>query len=120
MDKQREFFTKNDDCPVCEQPINETFKKTRNTQLLDQSKKYDDAIDDIQSEIDSLEQTLREFQEIGQSIVEKNKKVAALQSYISSLDENIKKTTHEIQKLKDKKKLDKTEKDEIKLIQKNI
>ena len=120
VDKQREFFTKNDDCPVCEQPINETFKKTRNTQLLDQSKKYDDAIDDIQSEIDSLEQTLREFQEIGQSIVEKNKKVAALQSYISSLDENIKKTTHEIQKLKDKKKLDNTEKDELKLLQQNL
>ena len=120
VDKQREFFTKNDDCPVCEQPINETFKNTRNTQLLDQSKKYDDAIDDIQSEIDSLEQTLREFQEIGQSIVEKNKKVAALQSYISSLDENIKKTTHEIQKLKDKKKLDNTEKDELKLLQQNL
>ena len=120
VDKQREFFTKNDDCPVCEQPIDETFKKTRNTQLLDQSKKYDDAIDDIQSEIDSLEQTLREFQEIGQSIVEKNKKVAALQSYISSLDENIKKTTHEIQKLRDKKKLDNTEKDELKLLQQNL
>jgi len=120
VDKQREFFTKNDDCPVCEQPINETFKKTRNTQLLDQSKKYDDAIDDIQSEIDSLEQTLREFQEIGQSIVEKNKKVAALQSYIGSLDENIKKTTQEIQKLKDKKKLDNTEKDELKLLQQNL
>ena len=120
VDKQREFFTKNDDCPVCEQPINETFKKTRNTQLLDQSKKYDDAIDDIQSEIDSLEQTLREFQEIGQSIVEKNKKVAALQSYIGSLDENIKKTTHEIQKLRDKKKLDNTEKDELKLLQQNL
>jgi len=120
VDKQREFFTKNDDCPVCEQPINETFKKTRNTQLLDQSKKYDDAIDDIQSEIDSLEQTLREFQEIGQSIVEKNKKVAALQSYIDSLDENIKKTTHEIQELKDKKKLDNTEKDELKLLQQNL
>lgn len=120
VDKQREFFTKNDDCPVCEQPINETFKKTRNTQLLDQSKKYDNAIDDIQSEIDSLEQTLREFQEIGQSIVEKNKKVAALQSYIGSLDENIKKTTHEIQELKDKKKLDNTEKDELKLLQQNL
>ena len=67
-----------------------------------------------------LEQTLREFQEIGQSIVEKNKKVAALQSYISSLDENIKKTTHEIQKLRDKKKLDNTEKDELKLLQQNL
>ena len=88
--------------------------------MLDQSKKYDDAIDDIQSEIDSLEQTLREFQEIGQSIVEKNKKVAALQSYISSLDENIKKTTHEIQKLRDKKQLDNTEKDELKLLQQNL
>ena len=67
-----------------------------------------------------MEQTLREFQEIGQSIVEKNKKVAALQSYISSLDENIEKTTHEIQELKDKKKLDNTEKDELKLLQQNL
>ena len=120
VDKQREFFTKNDDCPVCEQPIDARFKKTRNSQLMDQSKKYDTAIDDIQSEIDSLEQTLREFQEIGQSIVEKNKKVAALQSYISSLDENIEKTTSEIVKLKDKKKLDNTEKDELKLLQQNL
>ena len=120
VDKQREFFTKNDDCPVCEQPIDARFKQTRNTQLLDQSKKFDTAIDDIQSEIDSLEQTLREFQEIGQSIVEKNKKVAALQSYISSLDENIEKITHEIENLKEKKKLDNTEKDELKLLQQNL
>lgn len=120
VDKQREFFTKNDDCPVCEQPIDARFKQTRNTQLLDQSKKFDTAIDDIQSEIDSLEQTLREFQEIGKSIVEKNKKVAALQSYISSLDENIEKITHEIENLKEKKKLDNTEKDELKLLQQNL
>ena len=26
VDKQREFFVKNDDCPVCEQPIKKTFK----------------------------------------------------------------------------------------------
>ena len=36
------------------------------------------------------------------------------------MDENIKKTTHEIQKLKDKKKLDNTEKDELKLLQQNL
>ena len=35
-------------------------------------------------------------------------------------NENIKKTTHEIQKLRDKKKLDNTEKDELKLLQQNL
>ena len=31
VDKQRDFFTKNDDCPVCEQPIKKSFKKLRNS-----------------------------------------------------------------------------------------
>ena len=31
IDKQRDFFVKNDDCPVCEQPIKKSFKKLRNS-----------------------------------------------------------------------------------------
>ena len=50
IDKQRDFFTKNDDCPVCEQPIKKSFKKLRNSELLDQSKKYEDAIVEMDSE----------------------------------------------------------------------
>ena len=85
--------------------------------MLDQSKKYDD-IDDIQSEIDSLEQTLREFPR-DWSVNRRKKQESNTSIYISSLDENIKKTTHEIKNL-ETRKLDNTEKDELKLLQQNL
>jgi len=54
VDKQRDFFSKNDDCPVCEQSIKKSFKKLRNSELLDQSQKFEDAIDDMETELERL------------------------------------------------------------------
>ena len=42
-------------------------------------------------------------------IVEKNKRIAGTESTIQSLDVNIERTQQEIEKLRNKKKLDKTD-----------
>ena len=58
------------------------------------------------SEIDTIEQQLEEFRSIGRKIAENNKRVAGTESSIQSLEVNIERTQGEIEKLKNKKKLD--------------
>ena len=119
-EKELEFYENNSTCSTCKQVIDDDFKKEK---LIDISKKIDDkkdGLDKLQTEIDSLEKTLKEYREIGGSIVEKNKELVVIQSKIDSFGDNIERTQKEIDSLKDKKKLDNTEKDELKILQKNL
>ena len=91
VDKQRDFFTKNDDCPVCEQPIKKSFKKLRNSELLDQSKKYEDAIVEMDSEIVRLNDILKDMQKkssiMQHNIAEVNALSKLIQKCIDEMEE---------------------------------
>ena len=91
VDKQRDFFTKNDDCPVCEQPIKKSFKKLRNSELLDQSKKYEDAMVEMDSEIVRLNDILKDMQKkssiMQHNIAEVNALSKLIQKCIDEMEE---------------------------------
>ena len=91
VDKQRDFFTKNDDCPVCEQPIKKSFKKLRNSELLDQSKKYEDEMVEIDSEIVRLNDILKDMQKkssiMQHNIAEVNALSKLIQKCIDEMEE---------------------------------
>ena len=91
VDKQRDFFTKNDDCPVCEQPIKKSFKKLRNSELLDQSKKYENAIVEMDSEIVRLNDILKDMQKkssiMQHNIAEVNALSKLIQKCIDEMEE---------------------------------
>ena len=91
IDKQRDFFVKNDDCPVCEQPIKKSFKKLRNTELLDQSKKYEDAILEMDQEIERLNEVIKVIQEksstMNHNIAEINALSKLIQKCIDDMEE---------------------------------
>jgi len=80
VEKQKAFFIKNDDCPVCEQPINESFKKTRNSQLLDQSQKYENAIGEMETELNRLNKDLSELNTLAFELQQNNADIKALVS----------------------------------------
>ena len=91
IDKQRDFFVKNDDCPVCEQPIKKSFKKLRNSELLDQSKKYEDAILEMDQEIERLNDVIKVIQEksstMNHNIAEINALGKLIQKCIDDMEE---------------------------------
>ena len=91
VDKQRDFFTKNDDCPVCAQPIKKSFKKLRNSELLDQSKKYEDAMVEMDSEIVRLNDILKDMQKkssiMQHNIAEVNALSKLIQKCIDEMEE---------------------------------
>ena len=89
VDKQRDFFVKNDDCPVCEQPINASFKKTRNSQLLDQSKKYESAISEMETELSRLNTDLSELNMLAFELQQNSADVKALVSMIEKCQKDL-------------------------------
>ena len=89
VDKQRNFFTKNDDCPVCEQPIKKSFKKLRNSELLDQSKKFEDAIDDMETELNRLSTDLSVLNSLASEMQQNNAEIKALVSMIEKCQKDL-------------------------------
>ena len=116
--EELKFYEKNSTCSTCKQVIDDEFKKERVGDISKGIEEKTDGLDKILSEIDTLGRQLEEFRSIGRKIVEKNKKIAGTESTIQSLDANIERTQKEIEKLKNKKKLDKTEEDELKELKK--
>ena len=89
VDKQREFFVKNDDCPVCEQPIKKSFKKLRNSELLDQSQKYDNAIGEMETELKRLTSNLSDLNSLASEMQNNNAEIKALSSMAEKCQSDI-------------------------------
>ena len=89
VDKQREFFVKNDDCPVCEQPIKKSFKKLRNSELLDQSQKYDNAIEEMETELKRLSSNLSDLNFLASEMQNNNAEIKALSSMAEKCQSDI-------------------------------
>ena len=119
-EKELEFYENNSTCSTCKQVIDDNFKKEK---LIDISNKIDDkkdGLDKLQSEIDSLGKTLKEYREIGENLVEKHKEFVVIQSKIDSIGDNIERTQKEIDSLKNKKKLDNSVEDELEVLKENL
>ena len=119
-EKELTFYQTNSTCSTCKQIIDDEFKKER---VIDISKKIDekkDGLDKLHTEIDSLEKTLKQYREIGGSIVEKNKELVIIQSKIGSLGDNIERVQKEINSLKSKKKHDSSIEKELKVLKENL
>tara|TARA_E500000305_G_scaffold110341_1_gene117992 strand:+ start:409 stop:2127 length:1719 start_codon:yes stop_codon:yes gene_type:complete len=119
-EKELEFYENNSTCSTCKQVIDDEFKKEK---LIDISKKIDDkkdGLDKLQTEIDSLENTLKEYRKIGEKLVEKHKEIVVIQSKIDSFGDNIERTQKEINSFKDKKKVDNSQEDELKKLKENL
>ena len=89
VDKQRDFFVKNDDCPVCEQPIKKSFKKLRNSELLDQSQKYDNAIGEMETELKRLTSNLSDLNSLASEMQNNNAEIKALSSMAEKCQSDI-------------------------------
>ena len=119
-EKELTFYQTNSTCSTCKQIIDDEFKKER---VIDISKKIDekkDGLDKLHTEIHSLEKTLKQYREIGGSIVEKNKELVIIQSKIGSLGDNIERVQKEINTLKSKKKHDSSIEKELKVLKENL
>ena len=97
VDKQREFFVKNDDCPVCEQSIKQSFKKLRNSELLDQSQKYQNAMGEMETELERLTTNLSELNSLAAEMQQNNAEIRALVSMAEKCQKDLDQLTKDKQ-----------------------
>jgi len=60
-EKKINFFNKNSDCDVCEQPIDQSFKDVRIEELNSKVGEYDDALGQMKTELDKMYSSIQEM-----------------------------------------------------------
>jgi DNA repair exonuclease SbcCD ATPase subunit len=111
--KQHSFFIDNDDCPVCEQPIKKSFKKTRNSELEKQAQEYENAITEMENELIRLKKDIDVMAIKANMIQNNNSEIKALTSMIEKCRKDLELLNN------DKKQIDEL-KDGIKKLTLNI
>lgn len=89
------FFTHNDNCPVCKQLIDEGFKKEKQKEFKEKHKKYEKGIIDIKNKTEITKKEISIIDEFLQKISKKQKKSFEITVNIQTLHKYIKKIESE-------------------------
>ena len=84
LGKEKKFFQEKENCPTCEQDIDETFKKNKLNSLQDDIEEMDDGLDKLESEIDKVFNRLMEIKECNSQIQDINSEITSKNTYIKS------------------------------------
>ena len=79
------FFEKNEDCPVCQQHIDEEFKDDMISKENEKYEKFDLGLKELNDELESVKLRMKNIDSVNKSIQDKNVEVAKENSSISEL-----------------------------------
>ena len=80
------FFEENDECPTCEQHIDEEFKKEKIKQNQTSVKELDDGLNKLSDEMKKIEAVIKEYKNTAKSIRENDIALAKITSGITQLE----------------------------------
>ena len=95
-EKKINFFNENDDCDVCEQPIEQSFKDVRVDELGSKVEEYDNALGQMKIELDKLNSSINEMNTHSNTI-------NGLKSEIKSITGLLERCQNDLDKLNDEK-----------------
>ena len=79
------FFENNEDCPVCQQHIDEEFKDDMISKENEKYEKFDLGLKELDDELESVKLRMKKIDSVNKSIQDKNVEVAKENSSISEL-----------------------------------
>lgn len=106
--KDIKFFEDNDNCPTCEQPIDQLIKKTKIDDGHAKIDEFRSALEKLQVELEKENERLLDIMEVNKEIQEYLEKVTDSNNQISSINKYIKKIRKDI----DSESVDKTNADD--------
>ena len=80
------FFESNEECPTCEQIIDETFKDTKIRDRQDKVNELFDGMQQLQAELDSTQKRLNEISKVTTDIQTNQTEIATINSSIKELE----------------------------------
>ena len=98
LHKDKRFFENNENCPTCEQDINEEFKKSKLGDLSDDLDEMDDGLVKLESEIDKVCSRLEEISSCNKKIQAEEIEIRSKNTYIKSHNKFITHLNEELNK----------------------
>ena len=96
LNKDKKFFEEKENCPTCEQDIDETFKKNKLNDVSDDIEEMQDGLDKIETEIENVYNRLREISECNKKIQKEENEIRTKNGYIKSHNSFIKHLNEEL------------------------
>ena len=103
LNKDKKFFENNENCPTCEQDIDETFKRRKLLDVSDDIEEMDEGLGKIDVELDKVYERIKEISDFTQEIkteesqvVQKTSNIQAHNNFIKHLKEEIDDTVEDI------------------------
>ena len=81
-----EFLENNDECPTCEQDIDEAFKTKAISQRTEQSKELSDGLKKLSDEMTRVTDKIKEYKDIAKLVRENEVSIAQLNTSINELE----------------------------------
>ena len=96
LNKDKKFFEEKENCPTCEQDIDEVFKKNKLNNVSDDIEEMQDGLDKIETEIENVYNRLNEITECNKNIQKEENEIRTKNGYIKSHNGFIKHLNEEI------------------------
>jgi len=84
LNKDKKFFEEKENCPTCEQDIDEVFKKSKLNDISDDIEEMDDGLEKIDEEIQRVFERLDEITSAHQDIQKQENEIVAKNGHIKS------------------------------------
>ena len=96
LNKDKKFFKEKENCPTCEQDIDEIFKKSKLNSLQDDIEEMDDGLEKINTEIQKVFDRLAEINLVNKDIQKEENEIRTKNGYIKSHNSFIKHLNEEL------------------------
>ena len=84
LNKDKRFFEEKENCPTCEQDIDETFKKNKLNDVTDDIEEMQDGLGKLETEIENVCLRLEEIRECNKKIQAEENEIRSKNTYIKS------------------------------------
>jgi DNA repair exonuclease SbcCD ATPase subunit len=84
LNKDKKFFEEKENCPTCEQDIDETFKKNKLIYVRDDIEEMQDGLGKLETEIENVCLRLEEIRECNKKIQAEENEIRSKNTYIKS------------------------------------
>jgi len=84
LNKDKRFFEEKENCPTCEQNIDETFKKNKLNDVSDDIEEMNDGLGKLETEIENVTNRLGEILECNKKIQAEENEIRSKNTYIKS------------------------------------
>ena len=96
LNRDKMFFEENENCPTCEQEIDEAFKKNKLNDVSDDIDEMNDGLSKLDGEIEKMCLRLQEITECNKNIRSEENEVSSKNTYIKSHNKFIKHLNEEV------------------------